>query len=334
LTLNSYINAGEQKKGERAYIKDIVQNQDVSGYFSVKYKHPVMEYKNGFRFRIGISDKSGEIDVHFWGGGNKEDVTKIYDSFKISDVVFISGVAGEFNRKLKIDVNQGFGNIRKASEQEYDVSEFIARTNQSIDEMFEYILKINKSLVNSYIKSLLDEFFNDQEFAREFKSAPGAIYYHHACIGGLLEHTWGVVRVCELESVIHPSLDRDLMLAGAILHDIGKIKEFDVTTNIKVSRVGMLLGHISIAEDMIREKINKIDEFPDILSAKILHIILSHHGTKENGSPVEPQFPEAVAVYLADMIDSQVTQYIRIKKDATTEDFRTYSKHLGQIYLG
>jgi 3'-5' exoribonuclease len=179
----------------------------------------------------------------------------------------------------------------------------------------------------------LASIFDDKKFVDEFKKAPAAMYMHHACTGGLVEHTWGILKLCEVEAEIHPSLDEDLLITGAILHDIGKIHEFQVTTNIKITEKGMLLGHVGLALEMVTEKIAKIHDFPEILKNKVLHMIISHHGEKEYGTMIEPAFPEAAAVYLADNYDAKITQYIRTKKDVNTEDFRTYSKTLGSLYL-
>jgi 3'-5' exoribonuclease len=181
----------------------------------------------------------------------------------------------------------------------------------------------------------LEHFFKNDDFVKKFKRAPAAMYMHHACIGGLLEHTWGILTICETMKVLHPSLDNDLLVAGAVLHDIGKVEEFEVTSNIKISEKGMLLSHVFIGAEMVSRAIAEIRNFPEVLKNKILHIIISHHGKLEYGALKTPEFPEAKAISLADEMDSQITQYIRIKKDAKkiTEDFRTWNKNIGEIYL-
>lgn len=318
---------------EKKLIKNLADNQDVDTYFSVKYKHPIKSYKNGFRFLIGVSDRSGEIEVNYWGKEDKDAVENVYESFKVDDVIEVRGKVSTFKQKLKIDVNEGIGIIRKCEPEEYDLGEFIPKSNQNLEELWSYLVKIKDSVEDRNLKNLLETFFSDPNFTEEFKKAPGAMYYHHACIGGLLEHTWGVLKILETIHSVHPSLNRDLMMVGGILHDIGKIREFEVSTNIKVSETGMLRGHISLGEEMVREKMNKIDPMAEPLASKLLHIIISHHGKGDHGSPKDPQFPEAVAVHYADILDSQLTQYIRAIKDANTEDFRTYIKRLGEIYL-
>jgi len=318
---------------EKVLIKDLLPGQKVETYFSVKYKYPIANYKKDFWFRVGVSDRSGEIEIQYWGGQDKDKVEKVHSSFVIDDVVFVSGVVGIFNDKPKIDVNEDSGLIRKCIEGEYDWNEFIPLTNQDVPKMLDELYKEKDSIKNEFLKRLLEEFLGDSEFMEKFKTAPGAMFYHHACIGGLLEHTLGVIKICETLCEIHPSLDRDLIITGAILHDIGKIHEFKITTNIKVSEYGMLRGHVSIGEEMVIEKIKKIENFPELLKSKVIHLIISHHGKMEHGAIKTPQFPEAAAIYLADLCDSQLTQYIRIKKDTETEDFRIFSKSLGEIFL-
>jgi len=318
---------------EKQFIKDLKNGEFVKSFFSVKYKHPPKDYKNGYMFTLGLADKTGEIELTYFGGTDKQKVDEIYNGIKEGDVIFTKGYANDYKGKLKISVNKGPENIRKAKPEEYNLDMFIPVTNQNVEKMFSEIKSKIDSITNVHLRKLLSKFFEDSQFVAAFKKAPAAMYKHHACMGGLLEHVWGVVRLCETEAEIHPSLDRDLLLTGAILHDIGKIKEFIVTTNIKQSEEGMLLGHVLIGEQMILEKINTIDGFPEMLKNKLLHIIISHHGKKEYGASIEPAIPEAVVVFLADMLDSQVTQYIRAKKDANTEDFRTYNKSLGSIYL-
>lgn len=317
----------------KQFIKGLVFEQKVESFFSVKYKHPPREYKNGFMFTVGLADRTGEIEVNYWGGRNRESIRGVYDSFKEDDVICVSGIVGEFREKLKIDVNENFGSIRKCTPWEYNIEDFVPKTAEDVKKMASELNEIKNSIKEKHLLELLELFFEDSEFSEEFIRAPAAMFIHHAYIGGLLEHTLHVARLCETMHKIYPQLNRDLMLCGAILHDIGKIREFRVTTNIKISEEGMLKGHIILGEGMVSEKIKTVKGFPDNLGIKLCHIILSHHGSGEYGSPKEPQFPEAVAVYYADEYDSKVDQYVKAKEGADTEDFRIYSKRLGELYV-
>jgi len=285
-------------------------------------------------FTLGLADKSGEIELTFFGDENLQKVTELYEQLKEDNIIFVEGIANSYKGKLKIVVND-LNSIRPAKEGEYQLSDFIYVSNQDIEELFSYIMKKKDEVKNEKIKELLNYFLKDEQFVKKFKKCPAAMYKHHACVGGLLEHTWGVLKICETMKKLHPSLDNDLLIAGAILHDIGKLEEFRVTTNIKISEKGMLLSHVYIGAEMVSEAIKAIGDFPVVLKNKLIHIILSHHGELEFGALKKPEFPEAVAVALADRIDSQITQYILLKKNGleTTEDFRIYSKDHGEIYL-
>jgi 3'-5' exoribonuclease len=296
-----------------------------SGFFSVKYKKQLQPYKNkpGFFFNLGLSDSSAEFEATFWGGPKEETARSLHTSISEGDVVFVSGLGDEFNKKTKISINEEKGEMRLAREGEYDMADLVPVSNQDLEALFAHLLGLAKGFTNQELRALVLSFLEDEKFAAEFKKAPAAISHHHACVGGLLEHTWAVVRICEAVCGIHPSIDRDLALAGATLHDIGKTREFRATTNIKITEEGSLRTHISIGEEMVLEKGKSLSE---PLKSKLLHIILTHHGKKENGAIKEPIFPEAKLVAMADDLDAQVTKIIRIKKDTVTEDFRTVFK--------
>ncbi len=320
----------------KQFITELKKGMRASSVFSVKYKEPMREYGKpfkGYMFSLGLSDKTGEISLNFFGSTDRASVQNVYDGFVVGDVVFVDGNVSEFNGRLNVNTSPPEGTVRKALETEYNIGDYVAETNQNVDEMMQKIDEARAGIKNPHLKALLDSFFNDADFVKAYRTTPAAMYMHHNCIGGLLEHNWGVLQLCEVEAKIHPSLDCDLLFCGAILHDIGKIAEFETTTHIKVSEEGMLRGHSSIGEEMILEKIRKIEGFPRQLKLKIVHMIIAHHGKKDNGCAKEPQFPEAYALYAADEFDAKITQYIRIKKDANTEDFRVYTKRLGEIYL-
>lgn len=315
-------------------IRELDRAAQIRSYFSVRYKKPPREYVNGFRFDVGLADKSGEMDLTYWGGRDAEAVQATYDSFSGDDVIYVFGTVGEYREKKTIDVNEGRGEIRQANTEEYTLDDFLVTTNQSIEEMWRKIVEIKESIDNPHLKSLLDAFFGDSTFVEGFKKAPAAISIHHACIGGLLEHTWEVLRYCEAVADVHSSLDKALLFTAAILHDVGKIEEYDVSTIIKQSKKGMLVGHSYIGNELVLEKISGLPNFPPLLKDKLIHMILSHMGTKEYGAGQEPKLPEAAALHYADEMGAKITQYIRAKKDTVTDDFRTPRfRRIGSIFL-
>lgn len=317
---------------KKQFIKDLEIGKKVEDLYSVKYKQPLKQYKNGFKFSLVLSDKTGEIDATYWGGDERDIVQKLYNEFNEGDVIYISGLVGEYKNKLSISINDR-GIIKKS--ERYNVEDFVPKTKNDVEKMVEHIKKVIYSLNDDILKSLLESFFSNNEFIYKFKSAPAAMYIHHAYLGGLLEHTVNIVELCETICHLYPQLDRNLTITGAILHDIGKIKEFDVTTNIKISEEGLLLGHPMLSVNMVLERLKALNDFPNNLKDKLLHILLSHHGKVEYGSPIEPLFAEAWAVYLADEFDSRLNRSIRIKEEAKIDDntFYIYDKIHGKAYL-
>lgn len=312
------------------FINELSIGDSVDSLFSIKYKYNILEYKNGFMFLMGLSDRTGDIEAIYWGGNDKNSTQNVHEMLKEGDVVHVIGKVGEYKNKLKIDIKESNIDLAK----QYNIEDFIVKSKENVDAMFSYILNINHSLHDEYLKKLLNDFFTDQKFIKDFKTAPAALTYHHAYTGGLLEHSLNVAKICETLSELYPNkTNRDLMMAGAILHDIGKIIEYKTTTNIKITENGILLGHITSGVDMVLTKIEKIPNFPELTKNKLIHILLSHHGKKENGSPVEPSFPEAVAVYYADEADSKIKRYVElIEKANGSKEFYIYDPKIGNIF--
>jgi len=312
------------------FIKDLEENEKIESEFSVKYKKPLRPYKNGWMFVLGLSDKTGEIEAKYWGGKDKDFVKSVYDQISTGDVLRISGSIGEFNGRLQINLEEG-GSLKKV--EIFDIEDFVEKSKKNVEEMFNDLKKELDEIKNPDLKKLVDVFFEDKEFVESLKKTPAAMYYHHAYIGGLLEHSLNMIKLGKTLKERYGFLDLDLIKFGCFIHDIGKIKEFDVTTNIKQSRRGLLRGHMSLGEEILIEKISKIDGFPEDLKHKLLHIIISHHGSRENGSVLPPMFPEAAAVYYLDELDSKIRQYVDLKENAETDDFHIWTKRFGQIYL-
>jgi 3'-5' exoribonuclease len=320
----------------KQFINELKEGQAVDSTFSVKYKKPPSNYKSksGCWFTVGLSDMTGEMELKFWGGLDKGATTKRYSTFKEDDVIHVTGFARAVldKGKLEIHVNEDSGRLDKTDD--FNIEDFVPRTKQDIEKMLAEINSAIASIENRHIKALMESFFNDKAFVKEFSRSPSGITMHHNYVGGLLEHTLHVLHICRSLLEIYPQMDRDLLFAGAVLHDIGKTREFRTTTNIKQTEDGMLRGHITISQEMLLEKISGIAGFPDELKLKIAHILLSHHGNGEYGSPVIPAFAEAEAIHYADECDTKLDQHITTKEDPRTEDFRTYSRKLGRlVYL-
>ncbi len=269
-----------------------------SGYFVIEHVE-IRKHRTGEPFlRLVLSDKTGTFQALWWKPPKDADLTV----FKKGDVVFVEGHVEYFNGNLQPKLTQ----IRVAREGEYDPKKFICESRFPVEEQFTQLLELIESINNPFLKKLLESFFYDDRFVEEFLRAPAGKTIHHACIGGLLEHTLGVAEICETVAKRYKSIDRDLLITAAILHDVGKVHEYSVETAIDRTDEGILLGHLYMGCEMVAFKIAEIEGFPKELKTKLIHCILAHHGQYEHGSPKKPKTLEAVALAYADALDSKV----------------------------
>jgi 3'-5' exoribonuclease len=317
---------GKRKKEQ--FIENLREGDVVNDLYAVKIKNPPRPYKRGTWFGLTVTDKTGEINIKFWGGENKERVKRLYDSFKIGDVIQIRlGNVEIYEDKPQISINETTGGIRRCSPSEYDVRDFIPSLDEDkIKELLGIVKKDISIVENVQLKNLLDLLFSDSKFVNDYSHSPSAITHHHNYVGGNLEHTVGVVRLCKNICEMYKGINRDLVITGAILHDIGKLKEYNTKAAIEKTPEGNFIGHIVMGDRWIREKIanlrDKGKDFDQELEDKLCHIILSHHGKYEFGSPRMPKTIEACVIHSADMMDSQVKNFIQNIEEGrkTSED--------------
>jgi len=306
---------GKRKKGQ--YVENLREGDVVNDLYAVKIKNAPRSYKRGTWFSLVVSDKTGEIDVKFWGGDNKDRVKRLYDSFKAGDVVQIRlGNVEIYEEKPQISINETTGGIRRCGNTEYDVADFIPSLDEDkIKGLYEVVKKEIKGVGNKQLQALLGLFFDDKDFVKSFMQSPSAITHHHNYVGGNLEHTVGVIRLCKNICEMYEGADKDLVVVGALLHDVGKLKEYEAKAAIEKTGEGNFIGHIVMGEHWICEKIGELrkkgSDFDVDLENKLCHIILSHHGRYEYGSPRMPKTIEAIVVHAADMMDSHVKNFIQ-----------------------
>ena len=321
------------KKKPIAELKDGERIEDI---FVVKIKKVMKPYKNGFMFKLILSDSSGRsVDYSYWGESNETKVKEMYDKVKEDDAVLVNGRSEIFNGKPTISTNPP-DTIRVLNKDEYDSREFIKPPKRPLDEMVNELNGHINNMQNPQIKRILERvFIEDTQFFDKFKTHPGAIEIHHNWTGGLLQHTLEMAKYCELSKRMFPDLDKDLLIAGALLHDIGKVVEMDVTTRIKGTIKGQLKGHIPIGFKILSNIMDELHTSEEIRN-KLLHIVLSHHGSNEFGSPKEPMFSEAVAVYYADEMSSKLSgiiEFINEERANTENDFMYHRRQRRNIYL-
>jgi 3'-5' exoribonuclease len=270
------------------------ENQAITGFFAVNTKQ-VRSKKDGSRyFSLTLADRTGQVDAVMWETGDAGE-------FGAGDVVKLRGQVCRYKEKLQLNLER----IRAATRDEYDLGDLVPHTERSIDELWAELNAYVDGFTEPHLKTLLRSFLDDPEIAGAFREAPAAKGMHHAWIGGLLEHVVSLLGICELAAK-HYSVHRDLLLTGAILHDIGKLTELRWGTSFDYTVEGQLLGHITIGIGMIDKKIAAIPDFPPALRVLVEHIVLSHHGKYEFGSPKLPMIPEAMLLHFLDDMDAKM----------------------------
>ena len=239
------------------------------------------------------------------------------DEFEALDYIEVMGDVNSFAGALQISIKRA----RKASEGEYDPADYLPSSRYDIEKMYQELLTYVESVGNPYLSALLKRYFvEDQEFIRRFRSSSAAKSVHHGFIGGLLEHTLSVTRLCQYFTKAYPVLNRDLLITAAIFHDIGKTRELSAFPQNDYTDDGQLLGHIMIGAEMVHDGAAAIPGFPAKLENELKHCILAHHGELEYGSPKKPALAEALALNLADNTDARMETLREVLENAGEKD--------------
>ena len=282
---------------KKRFITDIKAGDRVDDIFVLSEKI-LSQKRDGNNFlNVTLSDKTGTIKGVVW-----DNVDQIAAGITSGDFTHVNGSVSDYRGTLQVVIKK----MGPISPDRIDPSDFLPQTSRDVEGMLERLIKITETITTDYLKTLIDAFFNDKEFVNKFKTAPAAKKMHHAYIGGLLEHTLSMVSLADKIAGHYSGIDRDLLLSGAILHDIGKIDEFEYQFKIDYSDKGRLLNHIVIGLKMVDDKLSGIEHFPEDQMLLLKHLIVSHHGTREFGSPEPPKTIEAVLLNYIDEIDSKV----------------------------
>jgi len=321
-----------QKKQPVDSLRDGDRVEDV---FAVKLKRGVQAYAKGYSFHLVLTDGSGKsIDYKYWGGRDESRVKALYDSIKADSVVHVQGRAGSYMDKLQITSNEP-DTVQPLPSGEYNPEDFIPKARRNLDEMWGEVEGFIGRVRGPEVKAVLDRIFGSKTVKAEFMKRPGAIEIHHNWVGGLMQHTLEVAEYAVLAKKLNSQLDEDLLIAGALLHDIGKLEEIEVTVRIKGSKKGQLKGHIVLGYGMVSRVMDELGTTDEVRD-KLLHLILSHHGSQEYGSPKPPMIPEAFAVYYADELSSklsEITDYVEWARKNTEDEFMYHRRHGHNILL-
>lgn len=259
--------------------------------------------KPGQYLSLTLSDATGDIPARMWD--NAEEAARLFEA---GDAVTVRGVVEDYRGQKQLVIEQ----IKRAEDDEVTRAELLPTTPRDVAALRKRLRKAVDSVRQPYLRALLEHFFGDEEFMARFAHAPGAKSLHHAYLGGLLEHSVAVLEIVEVVTRVHPELDRDLLVAGALLHDLGKVEELECGTAIRYTDRGRLVGHTVLTDRMVSEAIADIEGFPDELADRLTHLLLAHHGQREYGAPVLPMTAEACALHYADNLDAHVHYFNRI----------------------
>lgn len=300
------------------YIKDLKEGDRVFDIYLCKHKQSAVT-KNGKAYdNVILQDKTGTIDAKIWDP-NSAGIAE----FDTLDYIEVYGDVNSFQGALQVSVKR----VRLCEEGEYDPADYLPVSSQNIDDMYKQLLGFIGSVENQYLKKLLESFFlEDESFIKAFRMSSAAKTVHHGFVGGLLEHTLSVTKLCEYYCAAYPVLKRDLLITAAICHDIGKTKEISLFPENDYTDDGQLLGHIVMGTEMIGQKARTIPGFPPVLEAELKHCILAHHGEYEYGSPKKPAIIEAAALNLADNTDAKMETFMEALQNAKDDGWLGYNR--------
>ncbi len=283
---------------KESFVSGFEPNDRVTSFFLVQSKEVRFKKQNGEPFlSLRLADCTGQIEAKMWDG-----VDEVADTFEQDDFIKIRGAVQVFRDQPQIIIHK----LRVAAESEVELADFIPHTDRNIDEMFAELLATIDAFENEDLKRLMRAFFDDPETAARFRKAPAAKSMHHGFIGGLLEHVMSLLNLARLVASNYSYLDRDLLQTGVLLHDLGKIFELGYERSFYYTDEGQLLGHITMVVSMVDRKCEQLENFPPKLKVLVQHMLLSHHGRYEFGSPKLPMFPEALALSYIDDLDSKL----------------------------
>lgn len=296
--MNLFENKKIQFPTEKKFIKDLRVGERIDCYFKVSSADKRSKKDGGAFLTLQLMDKTGKIPAKVW-----DNVDRYFKMIREGDVYKINGYVNEYMSQKEIKVD-GMRTLSPA-DKDYNEEDYIEEAGFDTKELFAGMIDTIKSnLDNKYLLQLVDLF--EKEYGEKFKTHYGAQKIHHAYLGGLLRHTHSMMQLAVFCASHYPHLDKELLLAGVLFHDIGKMFEFNVTPAVAATFEGGLLGHLVIGNNLFLQLKNKVPDFPEELSLKIQHLIISHHGEKEFGSPEVPKIPEAFVLNILDLLDSRL----------------------------
>jgi len=310
------------------YICECVQHENkiITSSFVVVSKQ-IKPKKSGEPYlALTLGDRSGHLEAKMW-----DNVEGVLNAFEQDDFLKIKGLVNKYKNRFQLTVHK----LRKLGESEIEFADYLPKTTKNIDELWQTLSDFVASIRSPHLRSVIQAFMADPETAAAYRNAPAAKTLHHAYIGGLLDHVVSLFRSCDLMCRNYPQMNRDLLLSGAFLHDVGKIHELTYNRSFSYTTRGQLLGHMVIELEMLHAKIALVPGFPDELKTLLEHLIISHHGQYDFGSPKLPMFPEALMLHYLDDLDSKMeAMRAHFEREADLESpWTSYNASLGRPLL-
>src|ERR1700722_1601656 len=310
------------------YISDCArhENKIVTSTFVVVSKQ-IKPKKTGEPYlALTLGDRSGQVEAKMW-----DNVEEVLEAFEQDDFLKIKGLINKYKQRFQLTIHK----LRKLGDSEIEYDDYLPKTTKNIDELWQTLAGFISTLQNPHLKTLVQGFMADPEIAAAYRNAPAAKTLHHAYIGGLLDHVVSLFRSCDLMCQNYPQINRDLLLTGAFLHDIGKIHELTYNRSFSYTTKGQLLGHMIIELEMLQAKLAALPDFPAELKTLLEHMIISHHGQYDFGSPKLPMFPEALMLHYLDDLDSKMeAMRAHFEREAMVDGpWTSYNASLGRPLL-
>ena len=308
------------------FVSELETGKVATGAFLVQGKE-IRQKKTGEPYlSLLLGDRTGEVDAKMW-----DNVAEVMNGFESGDFVRVRGLLQIYNNRPQFTIHK----LQKVAEDSVDLTDFLPASQRDVGEMLAELREVVGAVGNPHLRALIELILADEEILRRYVKAPAAKFIHHAFLGGLLEHVLSLCRMCRLAAGHYKAVDGDLLIAGAILHDIGKIYELSYDRGFAYTSEGQLLGHITIGLRLIEEKLRGLPDFPPKLRALVEHLVLSHHGALEFGSPKVPLFPEALLLHCLDDLDAKLECMRRlIDNDRQVEGHWTpYNQQLERVVL-
>ncbi len=312
----------------RRFINQLGEGEAVDQIFLASEKQLRTNRAGNLYLQVRLADRSGSVTAMLWNAGEK-----VYESFENGDFVRVTGATQVYNGALQMIANR----IDRADRRQVEEADFVTLSSEHVDRLARRLAEQLRQIKQVPLRNLVECFLMDGPFMEQFAQAPAAVKHHHAYRGGLLEHVVSLMDVATAISPFYPQIDRDLLRIGVFLHDIGKVEELGFQRELNYSDAGQLLGHITLGIEILNRKLAEAEKlsgepFPQELALRLKHMILSHHGEYEFGSPKLPMTLEALALHHLDTLDARLHSFAQIMRDDVNADspWTTYQSNLGR----